>query len=116
MSRPDWHPVPLEYEVIDARGKRAGEHEVAINSVQRDDHAIRVRYRIEPPLAGHRFGLSGEAKDDLGTEYDDVGGAFGLRDDPPRTDGVLSFRLPRADATLLRVRLVWESFDDAWEG
>ncbi len=117
MTSPDWHPLLLTFEVVKRPRKAAGEYELAITSVQRDDYAIRVNYEVRPPLPEqHFFGPRGEATDDRGNEYEDAGGAFGPREDPPRTEGVLSFPLPPPAATQLLTRIEWDSFGAAWEG
>ena len=64
-----------------------------------DDHAIRIRYKITPPVpyinsateGALLFTWCGHAKDNSGNEYNSWGGACGLSSDGKFTDGVLSF-------------------------
>ena len=72
------------------------------------DEAIRLKYLISPPISENRqeikesFSISGEAHDDLGNQYIFSGGAYGLLEFAPCTDGVLSFSpLPIKDAESL---------------
>jgi hypothetical protein len=55
------------------------------------------------------------AVDNLGNEYTDGGGAYGLAEDGRRTDGVLSLQpTPPAEATSLRISLgPWTDRDPA---
>jgi hypothetical protein len=113
VTTPAWHTVPLAFEVTADDGERSYEHVLTITSVQRDDYAIRVNYEIAPPIVGGQFGPGGEAKDDVGNEYEDSGGVVGPTGN--YMDGTLSFPLPAAEATELRALIEWRDLDDAWE-
>ena len=67
-----------------------------------------------PPLSPVReaegatriIGLWGEAVDELGNEYHNAGGAYGMSADKQSTEGVLSFSpLPAVGATSLTIRI-----------
>jgi hypothetical protein len=70
-----------------------------------DAFALRVRYEISPPLergdpARYAWLLLGQ--DDLGNQYDEGGGAYGLSADGSRTEGVRSLLpLPASTAAWL---------------
>jgi hypothetical protein len=120
-SMRDSHPVALSFEVSETSGGSSATNGVTITSVERDRFAIRVTYDIVPPLDSGSHGPRGEAKDDLGNDYDDLGGAFGLasggRTAGVRTAGVLTLPLPPPAATVLRIRIAWEpSVSSIWDG
>jgi hypothetical protein len=114
MTAPDWTPIPLTFEVTEDDGGPPGEHAVTITSVNRDQHGIRVRYEIVPPLAASGVGPWGKAQDDLGNRYDDRGGAHGLDRERNVTDGVLTLVSPVRNAGRLLVRIAWDDLDDIW--
>jgi hypothetical protein len=73
-----------------------------------DRYAIRVEYKLTPPLffpdgddvLVTLTDIWGHATDNLGNDYDSAGGAFGLSDDEKATEGVISFvPLPPVKAT-----------------
>lgn len=115
MTTPDWHPVPLAFEVVAYERGADEERRLTITSVLRDDFALRVNYEIVPPLSDVLLGPWGEADDDAGNRYDDCGGAFGHDAAKNRTDGTLSFPLPAREATRLSARIEWV-FGDTWNG
>lgn len=118
MSSPEWNPVPLKFETIEkAPGLQSG-YSLTVLGVERDIYGVRINYEIVPPLPRGPLvrGPHGEARDDRGREYDDVGGAFGLAEPGDRTDGVLTMPLPLEDASLLDVRMSWSAVDGSlWE-
>ncbi len=75
---PESHLIALAFEVTETRGGPSAANRVTITSVERDDFAIHVNYDVVPPpdLGSHR--ARGEAKDDLGNDYCDLGGHFGI--------------------------------------
>lgn len=88
------------------------ERTLRVTSVGMDEYALRVEYEITPPInpagwedaikegaAQYVWYLSGH--DNLGNEYDDWGGAYGLSPDGQRTEGVRSLPLPAANASWL---------------
>jgi hypothetical protein len=115
MTTPDWHPVPLAFEVVASERGSDDERTVTITSVLRDDFAVRVNYEIAPALSGVRFGPWGEATDDAGNRYDDGGGVFGQAAAKNCTDGTLSFPVPAREATQLTARIEW-IFGETWNG
>jgi hypothetical protein len=116
MSRSESHPIALSFEVTETRGGPSAANGVTITSVERDDFGIRVNYDVVPALGLGSHGPRGEAKDDLGNDYDDLGGAFGLVRGGS-TAGVLTMPLPPPAATMLRIRISWDaSLSSIWEG
>ncbi|WP_244409238.1 hypothetical protein [Streptomyces albofaciens] len=88
MSR---EPRPTTVRVLDGR------HELTLRGVTRQDDSFRIGYTVAPPLPDDSDGPGGspvllvfEAEDDLGNEYSDWGGAYGLSDDGSHTDGTLT--------------------------
>lgn len=78
-----------------------------------DKFAIRIEYKCTPPIPLPEESSTmlpyatfwGHGVDNLGNEYQSVGGAFGLSDDRESTQGVLSFSpLPDKDATSIKFR------------
>jgi hypothetical protein len=80
-----------------------------------DQDAIRIAYKIFPPVAPIEDSDSelkgtpsiawhGYAEDDLGNSYQSAGGAFGLSSDCTHTDGVLSF-VPLLDESVSQLRV-----------
>lgn len=70
------------------------------------DEAIRLRYLISPAVSTEdskaRFWIDAEVRDDIGSQYYFMGGAYGLWNFAPCTDGVLTFSpLPPESAGLL---------------
>jgi hypothetical protein len=113
---PESHSIALSFEVTETRGDPSAANRVTITSVERDDSLIYVNYDVIPPpdLGSHR--ARGEAKDDLGNDYRDLGGYFGLTGSIDTTDranthahGRLKLPLPPPAATTLRIRIRWEA-------
>ena len=113
---PESHPIALSFEVTETRGGPSAANRVTITSVERDDSVIHVNYDVLPPpdLGSHR--ARGEAKDDLGNDYCDLGGHFGITGSTDSTDrantrahGRLEMPLPPPAATMLRIRIRWEA-------
>jgi hypothetical protein len=98
--------IPLAFEVAAAPDLLPG-HELSFVEVGFDEAAIRVEYAIEPAFskAVPGAGWVAVARDDLGNEYEDVGGAYGPAGDGDRTEGTLSLPFPVEEAATLRVRL-----------
>ena len=113
---PESHPVALAFEVTEARGGPSAANRVTITSVERDDSVLYVNYDIvpAPDLGSPR--ARGEAKDDLGNDYDALGGHFGITGSTDSTGhantrgrGGLRMPLPPPEATMLRIRIRWEA-------
>ena len=100
-------PQPLSFVVVATPDLVPG-HKLSVTEVGLDVVAVRVEYEIVPPLARGILGFSwfGEARDDLGNRYEDVGSAFGPSADGERTEGTLSLPLPVPEASVLYVRLL----------
>ena len=121
---PNRIPVALSFEVTETRRGPAAANRVRITAVERDNSAIHVNYDVVPPpdLGSHR--ARGEAKDDLGNDYCDLGGSFGITGSIDSTDranarahGRLKMPLPPPAATKLRLRISWAaSLSSIWEG
>lgn len=109
---PESHPIALSFEVTETRGGPSALDGVTITSIERDDSAIHVNYEIVGPLAPGFDQPRGEAKDDLGNDYRDLGGHFGLTGSTSRANtryrGRLKMPRPPAAATILRIRITWE--------
>lgn len=112
---PESQPVALSFEVTETRDDPSSANRVTIMSVERDDSTIHVNYEIVPPLGGSHQ-PQGEAKDDLGNDYRDLGGHFGITGSTDRTEsghqrceGRLMLPLPPPEATTLRIRIRWEA-------
>ena len=75
---PGSHPVALSFEVTETRGGPSAANRVTITAVERDNSAIHVNHDVVPPpdLGSHR--ARGEARDDLGNDYCDLGSSFGI--------------------------------------
>jgi hypothetical protein len=115
MSRPESHPVALSFEVTGTPGGPSAANGVTITSVERDDLGIRVTYDSVPPVGFDSHRPRGEAKDDLGNDYNGLGGHFGLARGGWR--GGLTMPLPPAAATMLRIRIAWDApRSSIWEG
>ena len=106
MSRPESPPVALSFELIDTSSGPAAANRPAITSVERDDLGIHVKYGLAAPLAVGSHGPRGEATDDLGNEYKNLGGHVGLARDGWR--GQLTMPLPPSGAATLRIRITWD--------
>jgi hypothetical protein len=113
---PESHPIALSFGVTETRGVASAANRVTITSVERDDYVIHVNYDVVPPpdLGSHR--ARGEAKDDLGNHYCDLGGHFGITGSTDSTDlanthahGRLTMPLPPPAATMLRIRITWDA-------
>jgi hypothetical protein len=112
---PNRIPSPVSFEVIETRGGPSAANGITITTVERDDFGIRVNYDVVSPLGFGSHGPRGEAKDDLGNDYDNLGGGFGLARAGWR--GVLTLPLPPPAATMLRIRISWDaSLSSIWEG
>ena len=83
----DWHPITLSVDVIETRGGPSAGNRVTITSVERDASRIHVDYEIVPPLGLGSHTPWGEAKDDLGNDYRNLGGHFGLTGSTGSTHG-----------------------------
>lgn len=101
------------------------ERTLCVRELVLDEHAIRLEYVISPALPdwNHARGLPSinwewRAHDDLGTAYEQAGGAYGMPPGSEDTEGVLSLTpLPPPGAQVLTVVLnPWfESEADARE-
>jgi hypothetical protein len=115
MSRPETPPIALSFEVTETRGGPSAANGVTITSVERDDLGIRVNYDSVSPLDFGSDGPRGEAKDDLGNDYDNLGSHFGHARDG--WHGGFRMPLPPPAATTLRIRIAWDaSRSSIWEG
>jgi hypothetical protein len=121
-------PAPVAWD-LDLDGDRGANTE----PVGRDEFGIRVHYGydIVPPLglapAFASGGPRGEAKDDLGNEYQAGAAHFGLTaggesaEDTSAADvrvrGGFTLPLPAPQATMLRIRITWGATRSSiWEG
>jgi hypothetical protein len=111
---PESHPVALSFEVTETRGGTSAAELVTITSVERDDSVIRVNYDVVAgrDLSSHR--ARGEAKDDLGNHYCDLGGHFGITGSADSNGlatmcghGRLAVPLPPPAASMIRLRITW---------
>jgi hypothetical protein len=100
-------PIPLNFEVTESRGDPSAASGVTITSVERHDFGIRVNYDSVAQLAAGSREPTGEAKDDLGNDYHNLGSHFGLARD--RWRGGLTMPLPPPAATVLRIRITWNT-------
>jgi hypothetical protein len=108
-------PVPVEFEIVEHEPGLPVGYSLTITGIERDDHGIRIRYTIRPPLSP-QAGPRGEARDDCDHEYSVLGGAVGLTEPRDCSTGVLSMPLPREHASLLRVRMSWSKLSTSlWE-
>lgn len=98
--------IPLAFEVAAAPDLFPG-RSLSFTDVGFDDGGIRIEYTIAPAVLRGVLGIGwvGFGRDDLGNDYEDVGGAYGPARDGDRTDGVLTMPFPVEDAKTLRVRL-----------
>ena len=98
--------IPLAFEVAAAPDLFPG-HSLSFTDVGFDDVGIRIEYTIAPAVSRGVPGIGwvGFGRDDLGNEYEDVGGSYGPDRDGDRTDGVLTMPFPVEHAKTLRVRL-----------
>jgi hypothetical protein len=113
---PQSQPVALSFKVTETRGAPSVTNRVTITAVERDGSEIHVTYVVVPPpdLGSHQ--PRGEAKDDLGNDYRDLGGYFGITGSIDSTDrastraqGGIKLPLPPPAATMLRIRIRWEA-------
>jgi hypothetical protein len=104
--------LPLAFEVVATPDLFPG-HSLSFTDVGFDDVGIRVEYTIAPAVAmrNPRIGWVGHGRDDLGNDYEDVGGTYGRARNGDRTNGVLTMPFPIDEARTLRVRL--RPHDDA---
>jgi hypothetical protein len=107
MSRAQSPAIALSFEATEIRTGHSAASRVTITSVERDDTGIRVNYDMVPPLVPGSHGPRGEAIDDLGNQYDNLGSAFGLARGGWR--GVLTMPLPPPAATMFRIRITWDA-------
>ena len=98
--------LPLAFEVVATPDLFPG-HSLSFTDVGFDDAGIRIEYTIAPAVAmrNPRIGWVGHGRDDLGNDYEDVGGAYGHARDGDRTNGVVTMPFPIDAARMLRVRL-----------
>jgi hypothetical protein len=98
--------LPLAFEVVATPDLFPG-HSLSFTDVGFDDVGIRIEYAIAPAVATHvpSLGWVGYGRDDLGNDYEDVGGTYGQARDGDRTDGVVTMPFPVERARTLRVRL-----------
>jgi hypothetical protein len=115
MSSPQWHPVPLQFEMPAEASTPVDGVGLTVTAVVRDEHGIRINYEVMPSLPTALGGPTGTAEDDLGNRYEDLGGAIGLDTVRDRTDGVLTMPLPPPDAETLRVSLRWHRGPKPWQ-
>ncbi len=113
---PESRPIALAFEVTETRGGPSAANRITITSVERDDSAIHVNYEVVPPLDLGSHRARGEAKDDLGNDYRDLGGHFGITGSidgtlraNTRAHGRLKLPLPTPAATVLRIRIRWQA-------
>lgn len=104
------------------RSVLGGRHELVIGRLTRDDASFTVHYTLTPPLPDGESGahvlLALEAEDDLGNEYLDWGGAYGVPDGAAYTDGSVTGQpAPPAEARRLTLRLTLLSgaVEDSYE-
>jgi len=113
---PESHPIALSFKVTETGGGPSRTNRVTITSVERDDSVIHVNYDVVPPPELGARRARGEAKDDLGNDYCDLGGHFGITDSIDSTDrantrahGRLKMPLPPPAATMLRIRIRFDA-------
>ena len=99
--------VPLEFETVERQPALPVGHTLTITGVERDDHGIRIRYTIHPPLPSHAPTPRGEGRDDRDHDYANLGVLSGIAAPGDRTTGSLTMPLPHPHASLLLVRLSW---------
>lgn len=97
------------------------ERVVHLSALGIDEHALRIRYEVTPPLEPGGYSMEGwlarnhwyiSARDDRGNLYEDGGGGAGLSADGMRTEGVHSLlELPPADTSWLEI--AFHRADDA---
>ena len=108
--------VALDYETVEQQPGLPAGHTLTITGVDRDGYGIRINYTIRPPLPPPTGRPRGEAGDDDGYEYADLGGFIGLAKPLDRTTGGLTMPLPQPHASLLRVRMSWSQAPTSlWE-
>jgi hypothetical protein len=98
--------LPLAFEVVATPDLFPG-HSLSFTDVGFDDAGIRIEYTIAPAVAMRNPGIGwvGHGRDNLGNDYEDLGGAYGRARDGDRTNGVLTMPFPIDEASMLRVRL-----------
>jgi hypothetical protein len=90
------HPIVVDrqFAVI------ASQYTLDIRDLYLDEYAIRINYKVTPPVPRHQnpeiadalfFSWGGYAVDNLDNHYNSYGGACGLSTDGKFTEGVLSF-------------------------
>jgi hypothetical protein len=112
---PESHPIALTFDVTETRRDPSAAHRATITSVERDGSVIHVNYDVVPPPDLGSHVAHGEARDDLGNDYRDLGGHFGISGGTDstgrantRAHGRLKLPLPPPAATTLRIRIRWE--------
>lgn len=114
MSQPESPPIALTFELTRTPDDPSAPDGVTITSVERDDSGIRVNYDSAAPLGIGSNRPRGEAKDDLGNDYDSLGCYLGLARGGQR--GGLTMPLPPPAATTLHIRIAWDASSSAiWE-
>jgi hypothetical protein len=101
------HPVPLSFEAPEFDGEPSAASGVTITSVVRHDCGIRANFDFVSRIAAGSREPLGEARDDLGNDYRNLGSHFGLTSDGWR--GGLMMPLPPLAATVLRIRITWNT-------
>ena len=105
MSRLQSPPLSLSFELIETRSGPAAANRPTITSVERDDLGIHVKYGLAAPPGVGSHGPRGEATDDLGNAYTNLGSHVGL--DREGWRGQLTMPLPPSGAATLRIRITW---------
>jgi hypothetical protein len=114
-SRRESPLVALNFETTETRGGPSAANRARITSVERDDSGIHVNYDLAARLDVGSHEPQGEAKDDLGNDYNNLGSHVGLARGGWR--GRLTMPLPPAAATTLRIRITWDaSLSSIWDG
>lgn len=122
--------IPLEHTCVDlVPGRLLRVVELVLEEVSGatgEEGIVRVEYTITPPLPRRGRGSTvaawpvvwtWQAMDDVGTTYEEAGGAYGPVPDGSSTTGTLSLRpLPPPQARHLRILLLpWFPWADAEE-
>lgn len=90
-----------------------GRRELVVHGLSLEGDSFTLRYTVTPPLPQGDEGespvlLALEARDDVGNEYTDWGGAYGLSEDGGHTDGTITGQPAVApSARVLTVRLTF---------
>lgn len=108
--------VPLKFESLERTAQMPVGHALTIMGVERGDYGILISYTIHPPLSPQVGRPRGEARDDRGDEYADIGSVVGRAEPSDRSTGVLTMPLPHPSASLLRVRMNWSQDSPSLRG